>query len=117
VGPRPEMPRFVEFYREEYREILTVRPGMTDLASLLYRHESQQLAESPDPEAEYVGTILPEKIRLGSAYVHHASLRFDLWLLWATARCLVTPHRAPERAIDAWRRNFETTGPSPVSKR
>jgi len=116
VGPRPELPRYVEFYRAEYRAILRVRPGMTDLASLLYRNEAQQLAESPDPEAEYVGTILPDKIRLGLGYVRRASLGLDLWLMAMTVRCLLIPKRIPKSVVEAPRRRFGMWTPSPLVK-
>ncbi|HWO41830.1 MAG TPA: sugar transferase [Candidatus Eisenbacteria bacterium] len=84
VGPRPEVPRYVERFRADYEEILTVRPGITDLASLRYRDESALLARAEDPEAEYVSKILPEKIRLAKEYIRQSSLFFDLALIVKT---------------------------------
>ena len=84
VGPRPEVPRFVEMFRKDFEELLTVRPGITDLASIKYRHESDVLGQSGDPEATYLREIMPEKIALGKEYVSRSSLLFDLRLIFAT---------------------------------
>ena len=84
VGPRPEVPAYVELFERDYREILTVRPGITDLASIKYRHEAQLLAASSDPHSEYIGRILPDKIALAKQYVREASLAFDIRLITQT---------------------------------
>ena len=84
VGPRPEVPEFVELFERDYREILTVRPGITDLASIKYRHEAQLLAASADPHNEYIARILPDKIDLAKQYVRRASLPLDLRLIAQT---------------------------------
>jgi lipopolysaccharide/colanic/teichoic acid biosynthesis glycosyltransferase len=84
VGPRPEVPEYVERFRSEYAEILTVRPGMTDLASLKYRDESALLAAAADPEAEYLRVILPDKMRLAREYVRRSSVLLDLSLILRT---------------------------------
>ena len=84
VGPRPEVPEFVEQFREDYRKLLTVRPGITDPASLRYRDEERRLAAAEDPEHEYVARILPAKIRLAQAYVSQSSTAYDLLLVGRT---------------------------------
>jgi lipopolysaccharide/colanic/teichoic acid biosynthesis glycosyltransferase len=84
VGPRPEVGRYVEMFHSDYEEILRVRPGITDLASIKYRHEATILGQAADPEQEYLTRVLPEKIRLGKEYVQHASLMLDLRVLWKT---------------------------------
>ena len=84
VGPRPEVSRYVELFRHEYQEILRVRPGMTDLASLKYREESDFLRLAIDPEHEYVTRILPDKIALAREYVRRSSFLFDTSLLFKT---------------------------------
>lgn len=84
VGPRPEVRQYVDMFRDEYAEILQARPGLTDLASIKYRDESALLAEASDPEAEYVGRILPDKIRLAREYVRRSSVSFDLALIAKT---------------------------------
>jgi lipopolysaccharide/colanic/teichoic acid biosynthesis glycosyltransferase len=84
VGPRPEVPKYVEMFREAYAEVLTVRPGITDLASLRFRHEAEILAQAEDPEAEYCQRILPEKLRLAKEYIQHSSLVFDFQVIVQT---------------------------------
>lgn len=85
VGPRPEAGRYVEMFRLDYEEILKVRPGMTDLASLKYRDEAELLGRSDDAEDEYVTHVLPDKIRMAKDYIARSSLRFDLLLIAKTA--------------------------------
>jgi len=84
VGPRPEVRRYVELFREEYTEVLRVLPGITDLASLKYRDEAEILGRFDDPEEAYVKHILPEKIKLAKEYARHSSLFFDLTLILKT---------------------------------
>ena len=91
VGPRPEVERYVRLFRTEYAEILQVRPGITDLASLKYRAESTLLARSPKPEEEYVTRILPDKLRLGQQYVRELSLGRDVMLIARTLAAVVRP--------------------------
>jgi lipopolysaccharide/colanic/teichoic acid biosynthesis glycosyltransferase len=93
VGPRPEVRRYVELFRQDYEEILSVRPGITDLASLRYRYEAELLAAATDPEEEYVSRVLPEKIRLAKEYTRRSSLLFDVTLIWKTLVRLF--HRRP----------------------
>ena len=84
VGPRPEVPQYVQLFQQEYREILTVRPGLTDLASLKYRDEAALLAQSENPEEEYRMRVLPDKIELAKDYLRQASLLFDLKIIFKT---------------------------------
>ncbi|MEO3712036.1 sugar transferase [Roseateles flavus] len=85
VGPRPEVPRYVALYPPALREIvLSVRPGITDPASLAFRNESELLAASADPERTYVEEILPAKLALMVDYVESASLGGDLRWVWRT---------------------------------
>ncbi|HEX5019644.1 MAG TPA: sugar transferase [Candidatus Binatia bacterium] len=84
VGPRPELPRFVELFRREYAEILTMRPGITDLASLKYQDEANLMGQFTNPEEEYVRRILPDKIRLAKEYIDRSSIFFDLSLILRT---------------------------------
>ena len=84
VGPRPEVPRYVERLRSEFSEVLTVRPGITDLASLRYIDEAAILAYSSSPEEEYQLKVLPEKLRLAKLYIRHMSLRLDLAIIMQT---------------------------------
>lgn len=85
VGPRPELPRYVELYPAGLRErVLSVRPGITDPASLAFSHEAELLAAAADPESEYREVILPAKLRLSADYAASASLATDLRLILAT---------------------------------
>jgi lipopolysaccharide/colanic/teichoic acid biosynthesis glycosyltransferase len=84
VGPRPEVPRYVEMFRGDYEEILGVRPGITDVASIEFRDEAAILGAAADPEREYVERILPEKIRLAKQYIARQSLCFDCRLILTT---------------------------------
>jgi lipopolysaccharide/colanic/teichoic acid biosynthesis glycosyltransferase len=90
VGPRPEVPKYVELFRADYEEILRVRPGITDLASLRYHDEAAILGQAENPEEEYVGRVLPEKIKLAKEYVARSSVLFDLRVIVATLVCLVS---------------------------
>ena len=85
VGPRPEVPKYVELLHDQYVDVLTVRPGLTDPSSIKYRDESELLAESSDPEREYVERILPDKLAVSRAYIARATLLSDLGVLLATA--------------------------------
>jgi lipopolysaccharide/colanic/teichoic acid biosynthesis glycosyltransferase len=84
VGPRPEVRQYVELFRRDYEEILTVRPGITDIASLKYQDEAKVLDHSKNPEEEYIRRILPDKIRLAEEYVSRSSFLFDLGLILKT---------------------------------
>ena len=84
VGPRPEVRRYVEQFRRDYEELLTVRPGITDPASLKYRDEEAILATAACPEDYYVHQVLPDKIQLSKAYVRSASFLGDLSIILRT---------------------------------
>ena len=84
VGPRPEVPQYVELFRNDYEEILKIRPGITDLASIKYRDEATLLGRCENPEEEYVTRVLPDKINLGKEYVRQSSVFFDLTLIFKT---------------------------------
>jgi len=86
VGPRPEVGRYVAMYPDAVRtEILAIRPGMTDLASIEFRDEQELLAAAADPEATYIHQILPRKLDLYLRYVRQRSLWLDLKILLSTA--------------------------------
>ena len=84
VGPRPEVRRYVEMYDERQRRVLTVRPGLTDYASLQYISESELLAESADPEKTYIEEIMPAKLELNLQYIEKQSLGEDLSIIFKT---------------------------------
>ena len=85
VGPRPEVPKYVAMWGDEAAaEILSVRPGITDPASITYRNEQDELAAADDPEQHYVEVILPRKVALYRDYVRTNSVVGDLALIWQT---------------------------------
>lgn len=84
VGPRPEVPKYVEMFHDQYAAVLAVRPGLTDPASVKYRDEAELLAASADPEQEYVQRILPDKIALSRDYIERATLAGDVAILFRT---------------------------------
>lgn len=91
VGPRPEVPRYVAHYPAALREVvLSVRPGITDPASLRFRNEAEQLAAAADPEREYIEVILPAKLACAADYAQHASFVTDVGVLLRTLKVLVT---------------------------
>ena len=90
VGPRPEVPRYVAMYPAALRDkVLSVRPGITDPASLAYRDESAVLARAIDPERAYVEEVMPAKLRCAAEYIDHATLGRDLRLIVRTIASLV----------------------------
>lgn len=89
VGPRPEVPEFVELFRRDFEEILKVRPGVTDLGSLKYRDEAAILAQSQDSRAEYITRILPDKISLAKQYIKQSSIGFDIRLIVRTLCAII----------------------------
>ena len=84
VGPRPEVPRYVDIHAAVWRAILSVRPGITDLATLMYRDEEQTLSKAVDTDAIYREIILPDKLQLSFRYLQLRSFRRDLKLLLMT---------------------------------
>jgi lipopolysaccharide/colanic/teichoic acid biosynthesis glycosyltransferase len=90
VGPRPEVPRYVAHYPPALRaQVLSVRPGITDPASLANLDEAALLAAATDPEREYIERILPAKLQRAANYARHATLASDIALLWRTLRALL----------------------------
>jgi lipopolysaccharide/colanic/teichoic acid biosynthesis glycosyltransferase len=87
VGPRPEVPRYVGLYPPDVRDVvLSVRPGITDLASIVYRDESGLLGRSADPERTYVEEVLPAKLALCERYVRERSFLGDLAIIGRSMR-------------------------------
>jgi lipopolysaccharide/colanic/teichoic acid biosynthesis glycosyltransferase len=96
VGPRPEVPRYVALYPAALRDkVLSVRPGITDPASIAYRDEAALLERAADPERVYVEQVLPAKLRHAADYVERMSLRGDLRLIGATVCSLWSRRPGP----------------------
>ena len=97
VGPRPELPRYVALYPADLRsQLLRVRPGITDPASLQFADEAALLAASTDPERQYREVLLPAKLRLSAEYAGRATLATDLGVLLRTLGVLLRASGRPE---------------------
>ncbi len=86
VGPRPDVKEYVDLYTNEQLQILIVKPGITDYASLEYFEESDLLAKSSNPEKTYIEEIMPEKIKLNQKYIANPTLFVDLKIIFLTAK-------------------------------
>jgi lipopolysaccharide/colanic/teichoic acid biosynthesis glycosyltransferase len=84
VGPRPEVARWTKEYPERWKVVHSIRPGITDDASIEFRNEEQILADSPDPETCYRDVVLPRKLDLAEKYVRSHTFAGDLLILWRT---------------------------------
>jgi|SRR3972149_529507 len=88
VGPRPQVQWAVELYREEEKRLLTVRPGITDYASIEFKNEAEILKGSTEPDKDYLEKIAPEKMRLGLKYIDNRSFWIDMKILFSTIKAL-----------------------------
>ncbi|MBI2722863.1 MAG: sugar transferase [Bacteroidetes bacterium] len=84
VGPRPEVRKYVNFYNEEQKQVLNVKPGITDYASLEYFSENELLAKSSTPEHTYINEIMPAKLELNKKYISEAGVITDLKVILKT---------------------------------
>lgn len=84
VGPRPEVQEYVSLYTEEQRNILSVKPGITDYASLEYFKENELLGKSENPRETYIHEIMPAKIELNKKYIANPTLGQDIKIMWQT---------------------------------
>lgn len=90
VGPRPEVPHYVAYYSKDVRDaVLSVRPGITDRASIEYRDENEVLGNSVNPHNTYINEILPIKIRYYLEYVNNRTFMGDLKIIFATLRVII----------------------------
>jgi len=84
VGPRPEVRKYVEMYTPEQMRVLSVRPGLTDYASIRYVNENELLAASEDPDKTYIEEIMPDKLALNLQYIEEQSLWTDFKIILQT---------------------------------
>ena len=89
VGPRPEVRKYVDMYTPEQMRVLSVRPGITSLASIRYRNENEILAKADDPDRCYIEKIMPDKLAIDLEYVDKASLWNDIKLIFSTFREII----------------------------
>jgi len=93
VGPRPNVQRETDIYTPAERSLLNVRPGITDIASIVFSDEGEILIDSEDPDLDYNQLIRPWKSRMGLAYVEKHSLRLDLELIFLTLVAVISRER------------------------
>jgi lipopolysaccharide/colanic/teichoic acid biosynthesis glycosyltransferase len=93
VGPRPEVRKWVDIYPERWAKVLTVKPGITDPASIYYRNEEELLAQADDPVACYRDQILPHKLDLYEEYVRTRTFWGDIFLIFKTIMLVLFPHK------------------------
>lgn len=84
VGPRPEVRKYVELYTPEQLQVLNIRPGITDYASIEYSNENDLLAKSADPEKTYIEEVMPAKLKLNMKYIEEKSFGTDLKIIFRT---------------------------------
>jgi len=84
VGPRPEVPKYVALYSVEQKRVLSIKPGITDYASLEYFEESELLAKSSNPEKTYIEEVMPKKLELNLQYVNNHSFNDDMKIILKT---------------------------------
>lgn len=86
VGPRPEVEKYVLLYSEEQRKVLTVRPGITDYASIEYVNENEILSQANDPDRTYIEEVMPQKIRLSMKYLEHYTVSEYFKIIFLTLK-------------------------------
>lgn len=93
VGPRPEVRKYVDMYTSEQMKVLTVRPGLTDYASIRYVDENALLATSDNPEQTYINEIMPDKLALNLRYIQDQSLWVDMKIILQTFAAIIHRHK------------------------
>jgi len=84
VGPRPEVPKYVALYNDEQKKVLSIRPGITDMASLRYKDENDILGKVDNPEEYYINVIMKDKLSLNLEYIEKSNVFFDIYLIVKT---------------------------------
>jgi lipopolysaccharide/colanic/teichoic acid biosynthesis glycosyltransferase len=89
VGPRPEVRKYVNLYNKVQMQVLNVRPGITDLASIEFRNENELLSNQGDPDRYYIEVIMPEKLKINIAYIKESNLFKDIWVIIKTFLAII----------------------------
>lgn len=84
VGPRPEVRKYVDLYTVEQKKVLSVRPGITDIASIVFKKENELLEKASNSEEYYIKTILPEKIKLNMIFIEHRNIYLYFKIIFRT---------------------------------
>ena len=86
VGPRPEVRKYVEMYNDEQKKVLSVKPGITDVASIEYFNENELLGKSENPEMTYINEVMPDKLKLNLQYINSRSFIKDIGIILKTIK-------------------------------
>ncbi|MFW5794852.1 MAG: sugar transferase [Bacillota bacterium] len=106
VGPRPEVPEYVKYYNNKQREILEVKPGITDYASIYFSNESELLGKVDNPDEFYINYIMPYKIKLNQKYINNINIFHDLKLIIMTIlKVAGIKYQETEITVDKLRKN------------
>jgi lipopolysaccharide/colanic/teichoic acid biosynthesis glycosyltransferase len=89
VGPRPEVRKYVELYSKEQMKVLSIRPGITDIASIQYKNENELLKKSENPEVFYIKEVMPDKLRLNILYINDRSIFKDVKIIFKTLKAII----------------------------
>jgi lipopolysaccharide/colanic/teichoic acid biosynthesis glycosyltransferase len=89
VGPRPEVRKYVDLYNPMQLQVLNVRPGITDLASIEFRNENELLSSQEDPDSYYIEVIMPKKLQINLDYLKESTLFKDVWVIVKTFLAIV----------------------------
>lgn len=90
VGPRPEVRRYVDLYTDEQKKVLTVKPGITDYASIEYRNENELLGKAENPEETYINEIMPAKLNLNLKYIAEQGMWTDFKIIFSTVKKVIS---------------------------
>ena len=101
VGPRPEVKRYVNLYTEEQRRVLSVRPGITDWASIEYVDENDILGQAADPDRAYIEQIMPDKIRFNMKWINNQSITEYFRIIFMTFFKIVNKNNKKQKAYES----------------
>lgn len=90
VGPRPEVRKYVDLYSDEQKKVLSVKPGITDYASIEYTNENEILAKSTEPEQLYIQEVMPKKLFLNQKYIQEMGLITDIKIIFKTISKIIS---------------------------
>lgn len=93
VGPRPEVKKYVDLYTQEQRKVLSIRPGISDWASIYYRDENVILGKSTDPEKDYIEKVMPDKLHYNLVYIHNYGVVEYFKIIFTTIWYIIIPIR------------------------
>jgi lipopolysaccharide/colanic/teichoic acid biosynthesis glycosyltransferase len=89
VGPRPEVKKYVDLYDVQQQQILSIKPGITDYASIVYSNENELLAKSQEPEKTYIQEVMPHKLSLNLKYLNEQSFMTDIKIIFNTIKKII----------------------------